>query len=183
MVFRLRILPLTMFAAFMLMAVKLADVVRGGEEFTRLMLVGSVEAQQKPPAPPPAPVSTKPPAAPTPPPAPAEGKPAAEAKPADAKPAEEKTAAEGKTAAAEKPAEGKAAEGKSEGKGEGKSEGKGEGKSGEGEKAAPQTSEPPPPEEPGSGHGLAPGARIFSPTEIDILQNLSKRREQLDSWG
>lgn len=150
--FRMRILPATMFAVFMLLAVKLADVARGGHEFARLFFIASVRAQDpeaakaEPPAPPEAPAAPEAAAHPETPPSPEAAKdPGKVALPAAPPPEAAKV---GPAAPVVGPAE-----------------------------TAPTEAVPP-----GGGRGLSLNSRVFSPTELDILQSLVKRREQLDGW-
>ena len=144
---RLRIIPLTMATALLLLVVKTIDVVRGTEELSEALLISRVQAEQ------------------------AEEKPA-EAAPAEAKPeekpkekTEEKPAAEEKKPDEKKPEEKKGEE-KKEGKGE-KSESGGEGK----------------PSNPNVSETLTTTAdRAFSKVELELLQSLAKRRDELDRW-
>lgn len=158
---RFRILPLTIAAAALLFAVKVADLVRGGSEFARLFSIAQVSAQSEaeptPPSAPSTPDSSAPAPSAPPPPA-AEGKAQAEASGGEPPPA---------TPPSDKPA--------GEGGGEKTSE-----------PPASPSSPPSPAGDEGSmaagGRGLNAGARIFSPVELDILQNLDARRIQLETW-
>ncbi len=194
----MRVLPLTMIAVCMLLAIKVAAVMHGGEEIARLFWAGSVAAQQEKTDAKSA--DTKPAEKP------AEKKDArpadVKAPPADAKVAEKKP--DGEAVKGDKPAEGEKktetpAEAVSKEGDKKPAEGEGEKKEGEkkeGEKKEPDKLEPGQStakgevsdvrpgadESPDGGKGLAPGSRYFSPTELDILQNLSKRHEQLETW-
>lgn len=150
----LRLLPLTMAAVALVLLVKLVDVVRGGHEMARTFLITPVVAQQEESHPTEGALTP-----PTPPPAPDAAKQEEHAEPAKA--ADGEHAADGHGAPEEK------AEGKPE------------------KKADPmmgKVSEAPPPVEEGSGKGLSPGARYFSPIELEILNTLGRRRDQLDTW-
>jgi len=98
-----------------------------------------------------------------------------------AKPADKKESAE--PPKEEKPAEAKPTEGegdKKEGAGE-KKEGEGEKKEGEGEKKPVKEKELVASTEKPKSIDLS--KQEFSPAEIDVLQNLAKRREELDRWN
>lgn len=143
-----------MFSVLMLLALKAASLVHGGGALLD-PLIAPVRAQ--------------------------DAKDQAEAeKPAEEKPAEEKPTEE-------KPAEEKPAESASSGGGEAASEEKSgekkeEDKPGTSKAQGTVNTEPPPKEDPASGRSLAPGGRVFSPLELQILQDLSARRIQLDGW-
>lgn len=127
MIFGLRILPLTIVMAMLMLVVKVSDLVRGGSELSAQFLVGPVVAETKQPEE--APAAT-PPAA------------------AEAKPAEQGEHGEAK-------------------------------KAGKGKKDDPQ------PEIKGTLATERPegtGERRFTPAELDLLQNLAKRRAELDKW-
>lgn len=163
---RFRLLPFTMFAVLMLLAIRTADLIRGGEEFAHALLIGNVMAQDEQPKKEEKPADTSTEAA----------------KEGDAKPkeGEAQTASSGgeKPKEGEKEGEGAAKEGEhAEGEGEGEGKKKEKPKPGGG-----HISEAPPKEEEGSAKSLSAQARYFSPVEMDILQNLGKRREQLDGW-
>ncbi len=197
---KIRVLPLTMFAASMLLAVKVADVMRSGETLGNAFLVGAVkaESEQEPRKPKP----------PTPPKRPEPGKDEKKDEKKEEKKNEKKEekAEEKKEEKKEDKKEEKKEEKKDEKKDEAKKEeGHGEGGHGEGEeedpekKAAKEEAEKKaeerdrlknggvldvsPAGDPKSGMGLAPGSRYFSPIELEILQTLDKRREQMDRWA
>lgn len=116
---RIRIIPLTIAAASLFLAIKVIDLVRGSEQLSQAMLVGRVEAETPPPA-----------------------APKAEAKPAEAA----------------------------------KPEVKAEGGHGEGEKKDKNAN-------PNISSDLGDiTERRFTSVELELLQKLSKRREELDSW-
>lgn len=169
---RIRILPLTMLTAGAVMGLKLADAVQGGTALSRGMLVQEARAQNEKKADTPAadakaetqPTNT----------APAEVK--SEGKSSDPAPTEAKTDAT-KTEA-EKPVEKKDGEGKD----------------------APSSAPPPNEKKSMEGGEKNPTANALTPTgkdnndtikrredystiELDLLQNLSKRREELEQWS
>lgn len=205
--FRFRLLPLTMFAVFMLLAIKLADVVRGGEEFSRALLIGNSIAASTPEKPAESAVPEKAaepnaaegemPAISPPeiaPPSVTAENPTEEVKSAEEKPAEETKPAEEARAVEEKPAEVKEGEKSAdaekpsaEGMEQSASSGSG---GGEHDSVIKQESVDEskgkvvekPQVEVGGGTGLSPGSRYFSPIELELLNQLAKRREQLDAW-
>ena len=180
-----RIIPATMAVATVFLAVKVVDVARGTEAIAEQAGESAPSAPAPTPAPAPAAAETaapaptetaaKPEAAAPAEPAKTENTPAAaEKKPesAGAKPAEAKTETAKPDAKSEAKPEAKKEEGggDKEKKPEAKSEGKPEGKSDE--KKNPAVSE-------------GPGAltdRHFSAVELNLLQNLAHRREDLDRW-
>lgn len=142
---RLRLIPATITAALLLMAVKTADIVRGSGALSEALLVSKVEAQQEPPP---------------------EAK--AEEKKEEPK-AEAASDGEEKPESEEKPSED--AKPKEEGHGEKKEE-HGDGHGEKKEPENPAVSQNPP----------ETGGRHFSAVELELLQNLSRRRDELDRW-
>jgi flagellar motility protein MotE (MotC chaperone) len=162
MAIRLRILPITMIAAFMLLGIKLGDLARGGEQLSQAFLVASVGAQEEPVAP---------------------------SGPDDVKAPPATPAAAGKEGPAKDapPEAGKEAP-KEEGKEPPKEGAKPEAAAGDPEKITPPAAPEAKPlttataQGAEGARGLKPSDRYFSPVEIELLQNLAKRREELDRW-
>lgn len=176
----LRIIPLTIFTALLLLALKIVDVSRGTEAVSEMLSIASATATE------------------------AEKPAEKEAKPADADHGEKATGkkSEEKKEAKESDAkEGKKEDGKPEAKGEGKEgkkedgkpEAKGEGKEGEKKEGDKK-------EEGKDAHGggekdkekknpAVSGSvgtvtdRFYTASEVEVLKNLSKRREDLDRWA
>lgn len=151
-----RILPVTIITAVLFLGVKIIDVTRGTEALSESLLVSNVSAEQ-----------------------PAHG----EEKPAEPKKEEKKeeTKKEEPKKEEAKPEEKKdekkedKKEEKKEEKKEDKSEEHGEG--GEGEGAKKEEKNPAVSDTPGDVT-----KRHFSQSEVDLLQKLSRRREELDRW-
>jgi len=168
----IRIIPLTMFMALMLLGIKAGDVIRGSHEFSDMLIARRVEAEESKPA------------------AEAEKK-EPEMKEAEKKEGDKKEKeAEGKHAAKEEKKEGgekkETAEKKDEGHGE-KKEGEGEEAKGGGEKKEGKEgndveTKKVEPEPKIDSSKLTPIERKFSPVEIEVLQSLSKRRDELEEW-
>lgn len=179
MIFNVRILPLTIAMAFLMLGVKMVDIVRGGEELSARLLVSPVEAQSE--------AEPEKTAEAT----PAEGEKKAEEKPAETPPADaaaEKPAEEAKPEEEKKAEEPKAEEKKSEEK---KAEaqpaaehGPHNPKSDEEYEIDPLTGQPASskPKTITSKRPLGADDRRFTPAELDLLQNLAKRRAELDKW-
>jgi flagellar motility protein MotE (MotC chaperone) len=184
---RVRILPLTIMAVGMSLAIKMADVVRGGEEFAQTFLVASVSAQSGGEAPPSPPV----------PPAEAVQQAVKDATPVAPAASEEKAGEEKKESAEEEAPDPESIETPEEGEEMGLRDSSIAGKAGEANKKGIKlvdrlpavdptkggpTDVPPSKDSTGAGAGLAPGARYFSPIELEILETLSKRRDALEEW-
>lgn len=156
-ILRFRILPLTMFCAVLLLGIKVGDLVRGGQELTHALLVSDVAAEQKADAKAEAKESAEKPAAKT------------DAKPET--PAEDKKEDAAKTADAKsgaKDAAGAAATSEKDKKTDGKD-------------AAPASSGPAAPN--GAETVIPTQKKEYTQVELDILQSLSKRREEIEQWA
>lgn len=136
--FGIRIVPLTMFMALMLLGVKVGDLISGGQHLSEALLASRVVAETKGQEP-----SSQMPKA---------------AEHGEKKPEEKEAKKE------EKPAEAGTHDAKEE-----KKNAHGEEKSDK--EAKPAAAAAPPPME-----------RRFNAVELDILQNLAKRREELEQW-
>lgn len=147
---RVRVIPLTVVVASLFLMIKMVDLIQGGQKLSESLLVGRVEAEDKPAEKP------KEPEKPS-----AEAK-AEEKKPDTAKPEEKK--AEG-----DKPADKK--------EGDKKPEEKKEGEKKDAEKKPEKGSNPNVTATPGD---IAD--RRFTTVEVELLQKLAKRREELDVW-
>jgi len=192
---RLRLLPMTMVATGMLLAVKVADVVHGGEAFTHGLIVSSVDAQTNPvPA------------------AASSSSSSSSSSDSSTSGSTSSSSTSGSSDSGSTSGSGSSASGSStssdssstsgsssssdsstSGSTSGSSSGSGStsgsssssGSAEEGGKPAEKpiaSSAPPSAEQQAGGKGLAPGARYFSPIELEILQTLSKRREAIDQW-
>lgn len=139
---RIRVIPLTIFAAVLFMAVKLTDVARGTEALSEALFISKVQAQQPGGEAPKKEEAAKP----------------EEKKPEEAKKEEPKK---------EEPK-------KEEPKKEAKPETKKEGEHGDAKKAAPNPNV--------STTVGATAERSFSKVELELLENLGKRREELERW-
>ncbi len=153
---RFRLIPTTMMVAVLFMAVKMVDVLRGSQALSEQLFIASVQAESGGEAP-----KAKP----------AETKEKAPAKEAEKKPAESKEAPH--EGAKEAPKEGGKEDAKEVPK-EGAHEEAKEGEHGEGEKKEknPNVSE-------------TPGDTVddhLSAIQIELLQKLSERRDELDRW-
>lgn len=136
---RIRVIPLTITAAALFMAVKLVDVARGTEALSEALFISKVQAEQA----------------------------------AAGETAPKKIEAPKAEAAAE---EKKPEEAKHEEKKDAKPEAKKEGEGGEGEGKK---------EKPNPNVSQTVGAtaeRSFSKVELELLENLGKRREELSRW-
>ncbi len=144
----MRLLPLTISFASVLLAFKIGQVVQDSRQMVD-MLISSVRAE--------------------------ESEKKAEKKEPEAKPEQKK----------EEKKDEKKEEKKTEGASE-KPEAKESAKEGEGEEGKPKEAKkevPPKPETPSNNlGGVRPEDRRFSPQEMELLQQLVKRREKLDDW-
>jgi flagellar motility protein MotE (MotC chaperone) len=159
----LRIIPVTIATAALFMAMKVVDVSRGTGSFIDA-LIGKVQAQDD--------AAKEKPAGTQKAFEPKREEPKKDAKADKDKDKEKKPDAKDATKADEKKTDAKAEDKKDEKKEEKKEEAKEEGKEGEKKDKNPNVSDTP-------GEVMD---RHFSASEIEILKNLSKRRDELDRW-